>query len=414
MDKELRVAMVIFGGMSKEGQSGLSFFHYRFSKYFHDKGILSSVYTIHADKDISFNGVKINSLLNIKLFKILFKLFRGLRGIVPGFSVRLTEEKVFDWYFERKLRLEKINLLISTKPVNPAIIHTAKSMGCKVIVIATVAHPLFIRGVIEQMEKRYLVNDTSSYSNQTRIKRLIDVYQNADMIIPRIPSTFVFQSYLTHGIQEERLGRPESNILFMLDEKLYNLEERKSNSEKLIFVTSGFMNLKKGLPLLLEAWNDLFHNQKVHGCELHIVGSLDGPTTTVIKNLGMAPNIVLKGYQRHISLMYKSSNIFIASSVSDLGPRTVQEAMACGLPVIVSRNCGTAEFVKEGKTGFLYDPFDIETLKGHILWFINNKDEITHMGKEAAASLQQKTPGDFSEEVYLQCLSLLSKSSLVS
>jgi glycosyltransferase involved in cell wall biosynthesis len=45
----------------------------------------------------------------------------------------------------------------------------------------------------------------------------------------------------------------------------------------------------------------------------------------------------------------------------------VNEAMASGLPVLVSNRCGCAsDLVQDGKNGFTFDPYDIEQLAGHM------------------------------------------------
>lgn len=47
---------------------------------------------------------------------------------------------------------------------------------------------------------------------------------------------------------------------------------------------------------------------------------------------------------------------------------SVMEAMACGIPVIVSDNCAARELVDEGKTGMLFNNDDIKSLKEKILY----------------------------------------------
>lgn len=409
-ENKLKVVLVIFGNVSSKGQSGLSLFHYKLAEYFHAQRTLKSIYCLDYDKHISFSDVTIHSLLHNSLYKLLFKIIQGLYSFAPFFSLRLVKEWIFDTAYSKEILKDDVNVLICTKPVVPAIINEAIKGDVKTIVIATVAHPIFIRSVIERVEQMYNVKDKSSYSNSKRIERLVNVYKRTDSIVPRIPSDFVHNSYINNGIPSDKLLQLDRDTRFILDYEIYQPNFNSTEAlDKIVYITAGFMNLKKGLPILIQVWNELFSEGLIENAELHIVGSLDIMTGVVLKRMHLAPSIILKGHQANVHTFYQDADVFIASSVSDLGPRTVQEAMACGLPVIATTNCGTAEFITEGKSGFTYDAFDMDELKKHILWFYHNRSQCRIMGQEASESLKRVKTINFSEQVYKECLRLLNK-----
>jgi glycosyltransferase involved in cell wall biosynthesis len=75
--------------------------------------------------------------------------------------------------------------------------------------------------------------------------------------------------------------------------------------------------------------------------------------------------VVLAGFQQAASLAeyYAHASCFVHPAVNEAWGLVVNEAMACGLPVLVSRRCGCAyDLVDEGLNGFTFDPFDIERL----------------------------------------------------
>lgn len=396
---QLKISLVIFGSISSKGQSGLSLFHYRLADYFYSKGVLKAIYCLDHDSDLPFDGVRVVGLWRKPLFYILVKILRFIKNWKKNFALRLIEEKLFDWYYARNSFFKEPSVIISTKPVNPGILKKCIQAHGKSIVIATVAHPLFIRGVIAEMEKRYEVIDTSSYSQSSRIKRLQETFSLANLIVPRISSNFVYNSYIENGISSEKLIMIKRDNHFLLNTDIFTPNYSLRRKEGLRFVTAGFMNLKKGLPLLLEAWKEL--EPELNNCELIVVGEVDNVTYEVIGKLGKLNGVIFKGHEPKVQLLYQSSHVFIASSVSDLGPRTVQEAMACGLPVIVTSNCGMAEFVNEGVSGFIYDPFDLESLKRHILFFVNNHMKVEEMGIAARERcLKAHTNDGFFEQLY--------------
>ncbi len=73
----------------------------------------------------------------------------------------------------------------------------------------------------------------------------------------------------------------------------------------------------------------------------------------------------LTGYQSYeeLPVYYGLANAFVLASVSEPWGLVVNEAMAAGLPVLVSDRCGcAADLVKPGRNGFTFDPYDTDQL----------------------------------------------------
>jgi glycosyltransferase involved in cell wall biosynthesis len=64
------------------------------------------------------------------------------------------------------------------------------------------------------------------------------------------------------------------------------------------------------------------------------------------------------------------------------------EAMAMGLPVILSRIGGAAEMVEAGRIGFLYSPGNVAELAKHIAALARDEALTRKMGAEAASRVQ--------------------------
>jgi len=60
--------------------------------------------------------------------------------------------------------------------------------------------------------------------------------------------------------------------------------------------------------------------------------------------------------------LYAAADCFILPTLYDPFPNAALEALATGLPVIVSRNCGAAELVREGENGWVCPVRDAEAL----------------------------------------------------
>jgi UDP-glucose:(heptosyl)LPS alpha-1,3-glucosyltransferase len=59
---------------------------------------------------------------------------------------------------------------------------------------------------------------------------------------------------------------------------------------------------------------------------------------------------------------YGAADAFVLATLYDPFPNAALEAMACGLPVVTTRQCGTAEIIEEGVSGFVVDALAVQDL----------------------------------------------------
>ena len=81
--------------------------------------------------------------------------------------------------------------------------------------------------------------------------------------------------------------------------------------------------------------------------------------------LSLEPFVAMPGFKQYDELptWYGLASAFILPSLKDTWGLVVNEAMAAGLPVVVSNRCGCAQdLVREGVNGFTFDPLDVEGL----------------------------------------------------
>ena len=98
------------------------------------------------------------------------------------------------------------------------------------------------------------------------------------------------------------------------------------------------------------------------GLRLLFVG--DGPYARRLAGRGA----ILAGPRRDVAEIVAASDIVALPSRFREGcSNSVLEAMAAGKPVVASRTGGTPEVVRDGETGILHDPWDVEALRGALL-----------------------------------------------
>jgi len=95
---------------------------------------------------------------------------------------------------------------------------------------------------------------------------------------------------------------------------------------------------------------------------------------------------------------YASCRIFVLPSISEPWGLVINEAMAAGMPVIVSSRCGAVpELISHGKNGFLFDPFEIDTLSEYMFRFSEDKNLAEKFGRQSRKIIANFTPETYAE-----------------
>jgi len=124
-----------------------------------------------------------------------------------------------------------------------------------------------------------------------------------------------------------------------------------------LFVGSGFA--RKGVPQLLRAMTG------VRGAHLIVVGE-DRELALMQRAAGdmkLSSRVHFTGGQDDVKPWYGMADCFVLPTLYDPFPNAALEAMACGLPLITTMQCGAAEFVDSGVEGYVCrDPLDVVEL----------------------------------------------------
>ena len=103
-------------------------------------------------------------------------------------------------------------------------------------------------------------------------------------------------------------------------------------------------------------------------------------------------NVLLAGFVLHsdIPKYYALADIFVLPSTEAEGsPLTINEAMACGLPLIVSEAIPSApEFVREGENGFLFRLGDVHSLRALLDLLLADEGLRKRLGEESFRKIQ--------------------------
>jgi glycosyltransferase involved in cell wall biosynthesis len=147
----------------------------------------------------------------------------------------------------------------------------------------------------------------------------------------------------------------------------------------------GSLDLRKGFVYLLRAIKQI-------GCErmsLEAVGATGDRLCRQIfaresEGIGLrcAPGDPVPAYQR--------AEVMVMPTLEDGSPFAVAEAMACGLPVIVTDCCGSAEWVRPRETGWIVPGANVEALAGALEEAIERRGHLRSMGAAARRDTERR------------------------
>jgi glycosyltransferase involved in cell wall biosynthesis len=81
--------------------------------------------------------------------------------------------------------------------------------------------------------------------------------------------------------------------------------------------------------------------------------------------------------------LMQECDVFVLPSIVEGRALVQQEALACGLPLIVTPNAGGEDLIREGETGFLVPIRSPESLAEKIGWFADHRDLLPDMRSHA-------------------------------
>jgi glycosyltransferase involved in cell wall biosynthesis len=227
----------------------------------------------------------------------------------------------------------------------------------------------------------------------------------------------------SHRAYMEELGMPSDRIFLGYDavdngffmEKSDELGARSLELEKEkrpYFLASARFIEKKNLFLLLRAYAlyrkeaerraSSIQGQAIWNLLLLGDGLLREQLEQLRSDLGLNDFVQMPGFKQYEELpaYYAHAGAFIHASTTEQWGLVVNEAMASGLPVLVSNRCGcAADLVREGENGWTFDPTDEEKMAELMMRISGDETRRKEMGLRSREIIEEWGPDRFASGV---------------
>lgn len=122
------------------------------------------------------------------------------------------------------------------------------------------------------------------------------------------------------------------------------------DSDKMI-ISVGELNTNKNNKVILEAIAEIANNNVYYF--LCGIGPLEEKLKLLAKNYGIENHIHFLGYRNDIKDLLQAADIYVMPSIREGLSRSLMEAMACGVPCVVSNIRGNSDLINNSVNGFL-------------------------------------------------------------
>jgi glycosyltransferase involved in cell wall biosynthesis len=220
-------------------------------------------------------------------------------------------------------------------------------------------------------------------------QRILQEYRTADVV--RVMSERSRRTFLSRGFPEEKLVVASPPM----DVAEFPQAVFKQGVFRVGFV--GLIEPWKGFHYLLEAWESL----RPKHAELVLWG---GPGSRAATNMirefqARDTSLIVKPEEvRRVGYaeVYGKMSVLVHPSMADGFSYSVVEAMASGVPVIVTDNTGAADLVEDGVNGYVVPIADVRALQERLEHLHRHPELLPAMGARARETVQRRlTPEAF-------------------
>lgn len=330
-------------------------------------------------------GVGRTDLPEEKIIRVPYPLpLRALGRLLPAAAFYTLKDSYFDGMAAR--HVDGSHIFHGWLNMMSRSAERARRQGALIVTNGSSSHPATQKRLVEEEYRKYgLRFKAMSDVSLGRMSRELTV---ADHILAA--STFVYNSMIENGIAEDKI----SLVPFGVDSQRFRPLEKKEGPFTALFV--GTVCLRKGIQYLLAAWERL----SLKDAHLLVAGSVTPDAAPLVQGYRGQQSIQFLGHHRQTEELYRRADLFVFPSIEEGSALVTYEAMASGLPIIVSDNSGSV--ARDGVDGYVIPIRNVSASGGleEKIQYLYEHDNVRQaMGRAARERVEGYTWERYGDEV---------------
>ena len=256
----------------------------------------------------------------------------------------------------------------------------ARANGVRAVLDNPNGHIRHYREVFQEESRRWVGGAHIGHPTEAAVERVEEEYELAASI--RVSSEWAKRSMTSRGVPAEKI-QVVAQPLNLSRFTAVRGPTPAGGPLRVCYV--GNLNLAKGFHYLLRALRAF----GAGGVALEIVGATGSRHSRLLferesRGLGV------RAASGDPLPAYRGAEVFVFPSLHDGFGFAPAEAMACGLPVIITRDCGAADWIRDGRTGWVIPPREVGALTAALEEAARRRAELPGMGALARAEAERR------------------------
>ncbi|HPQ70244.1 MAG TPA: glycosyltransferase family 4 protein [bacterium] len=248
----------------------------------------------------------------------------------------------------------------------------AKRLGKKLIIERASTHIVTQTRRLVDAYARLGIDYQPTYAET--IERCREEYELADLVLT--PSENSYRSFADEGFDMTRVVRCPFGI------DLEKTTPRERAPEKFVALFVGQVGVRKGVFTLLAAWD----KAQLDG-ELWLVGGEEEAVRAHFTPWRNRENIRFMGFRGDVPELMRRASAFVFPSLEEGSALVTYEAMACGLPSILTGEAGAV--ARDGQEALTIGAHDVDALAAALTRLKEDHDLAARLGLAARRRVEQ-------------------------